>query len=41
MVELENRSSDETGLSSIDHLEALDLALNRTTGAIDAHGPGS
>ncbi len=39
-VEFENRSTDETGLSSIDRMEAPDLALNRTTGGIDAHGPG-
>ncbi|HEX4147248.1 MAG TPA: hypothetical protein VHY91_27370 [Pirellulales bacterium] len=40
LVEFENRSTDETGLASIDRLEAPDLALNRTTGGIDAHGPG-
>jgi hypothetical protein len=40
VVELENRSTNETGLSSIDRMEAPDLALNRTTGGIDAHGPG-
>jgi len=39
-VEFENRSTDESGLSSIDRMEAPDLALNRTTGGIDAHGPG-
>jgi hypothetical protein len=39
-VEFENRGTDEKGLSSIDRLEAPDLALNRTTGGIDAHGPG-
>ena len=40
-VEFENRATDEkNGLSSIDRMEAPDLALNRTTGGIDAHGPG-
>jgi hypothetical protein len=37
---LENRTFDERGLSSIDRLQALDLAINDTTGGIDAHGPG-
>ncbi len=40
MVELENRSTDEIGLSSIDRMEAFDLAINRTTGGIHARGPG-
>ena len=39
-VELENRSTDEKGLLSIDRMEAPDLALNRTTGGIHANGPG-
>ncbi|HTU23795.1 MAG TPA: hypothetical protein VMF30_00270, partial [Pirellulales bacterium] len=40
-VEFESRSNDESGqLESIDRMEAPDLALNRTTGGIDAHGPG-
>ena len=37
---VENRTFDERGLSSIDRLQALDLAINDTTGGIDAHGPG-
>jgi hypothetical protein len=41
MVELENRSSDETGALSIDRLDAPYLAVNRTTGGIDARGPGN
>jgi hypothetical protein len=39
-VEVENRSTDEKGLLSIDRMEAPDLALNRTTGGIHANGPG-
>ncbi len=37
---LENRAFDEKGLSSIDRVQTQDLAINDTTGGIDAHGPG-
>ena len=37
---LENRTFDDKGLSSIDRVQTLDLAINDTTGGIDAHGPG-
>jgi hypothetical protein len=40
-VVLESRSVDEKGeLSSIDRMGVPDLAINRATGAINAHGPG-
>jgi hypothetical protein len=39
-VFMENRGFDPGGLASIDRMQSLDLAVNNTTGGVDAHGPG-
>ena len=37
---MDNRSFDEHGQTSVEHMEARDLIVNETTGAIQGHGPG-
>ena len=37
---MDSRSFDEHGQTSIEHMEAHDIVVNETTGAIQGHGPG-